>query len=225
MSKGLHLRKTRRSLVVPMLFDALEPGLKQDLIAASPVRTYRDGQFIQHRGTRADGFWVIDQGLVRVGMYMAEGEFRAVADLGPGDSYGELAVFSQRPRVVDAVSGGVSAVRFIAAAPFLDALAQYPASNRAMLGALAGQLQDTLDHLAGMRQGSNRARLAGLLANLSATGSEVRVTQQELAEFLGVTRATANAALKSLENEGFIERLYGSVRIVDRQALRLFSLG
>ena len=224
MSKSLHSSEQRRSIPVPMLFASLEPALKEQLIAASPARTYKDGQFIQYRGSVADGFWLIDEGNVRVGQHLPDGEFRAVAVLGPGDSYGELAVFAQRPRVVDAVARGEARVRFIAAQPFLAALAEYPASNRAMLGALSAQLQDTLDQLAGLRRGSNPARLAGLLINLAGTSSETHVTQQELAALLGVTRATANAALRALEQAGSIERGYGTIRIIDPARLSEIAL-
>ncbi|MEM7780913.1 MAG: Crp/Fnr family transcriptional regulator [Pseudomonadota bacterium] len=224
MSKNIHLPTRLNSTAVPMLFDALAPELKTQLIAKSPLRTYNDGQFIQHRGTKADGFWLIDEGTVRVGIHLPAGEFRAVAVLGPGDSYGELAVFAARPRVVDALSRGVSRVRFIAAAPFLTALAECSASNRALLGALSAQLQDTLDQLAGMRRGSKPARLAGLLANLAGAEGKTQITQQELAELLGVTRATANSALRVLEEAKLIERGYGAIRVLDQQALALFAI-
>ena len=225
MSNSLHSRSQRRSLPVPMLFAALEPALRQALIERSAARSYADGQFIQHRGSVADGFWLIEAGNVRVGQYLPDGEFRAVAVLGPGDSYGELAVFAQRPRVVDAVARGTARVRFIAGPAFLAALADYPQSSRALLGALSAQLQDTLDQLAGLRRGSNPARVAGLLLNLAGPEGEVAITQQELAELLGVTRATANAALRTLEQQGLIERGYGTVRIVQPKALSALALG
>lgn len=207
-----------------MLFDALEETLKQRLIAVSPARTYSDGQFIQHRGSKADGFWLIEEGSVRVGQHLPDGEFRAMAVLGPGDSYGELAVFAQSPRVVDGLSRGTSRVRFIAAAPFLDALAQSPTSSRALLGALSAQLQDTLDLIAGLRRGTNPARLADLIGNLVEPDGVTRITQQELAELLGVTRATANSALRSLEEAGLIERGYGTIRILKPEALSALAL-
>lgn len=207
-----------------MLFASLEAALRERLIAASPARSYADGQFIQHRGSQANGFWLIEEGNVRVGQHLPDGEFRAVAVLGPGDSYGELAVFAQRPRVVDAMARGPARVRFIAAGPFLAALAEHPQSSRAMLGALSAQLQDTLDQLTGLRRGSNPARLAGLLLNLAGGRGEARITQQELAELLGVTRATANAALRALEQTGAIERGYGGVRIVKPRSLAAIAL-
>ena len=152
MSRSLHLDATRRSLVTPMLFSALDRGLQAHLVRISQLREFADGQIIQQRGDAADGFWLIDEGAVRVGQFMPDGEFRAVALLGPGDSYGELAVFADKPRIVDAVSRGESRLRLIGARPFLDALGNYPASSRALLGALSQQLQDTLSILAGLRR-------------------------------------------------------------------------
>ena len=210
-----------------MLFSALDSGLQAHLLRISRERIFEYGQIIQQRGDPADGFWLIEAGAVRVGQFLPDGEFRAVALLGAGDSYGELAVFSGKPRIVDAISRGESRVRLIAARPFLDALANYPASTRELLGALSEQLQDTLSILAGLRHGTNPARLAGLLSTMAGDdegAASVTITQQELADLLGVTRATANAALKDLHRRGLIERGYGRIRIPDPERLARFAL-
>ena len=228
MSRILQLDATRRSLVTPMLFSALDSGLQSHLLRISRDREFADGQIIQQRGDPADGFWLIEEGAVRIGQFLPDGEFRAVALLGAGDSYGELAVFSGRPRIVDALSRGRSRLRLIAAKPFLDALGNYPASSRALLGALSEQLQDTLSILAGLRHGTNPARLAGLLATMAGeerVEAAVTITQQELADLLGVTRATANAALAVLEKKRLIRRGYGTIAIPDRDRLSRFALG
>lgn len=214
-----------------MLFSALEPGLQDYLRRSSNARQYRDGQIIQHRGDAADGFWLIEEGAVTIGQFLETGEFRALALLGPGDSYGEQAVFSGRLRVVDAVSRGSSRVRLIEARTFLDALDTCPVSSRALLGALSAQLQDTLEQLVGLRHGTNPKRLAAILAPMSrqsagAAGkaAEVAITQQELADLLGVTRATANTALRELEQRGLVERGYASVIVRDLERLVQFAL-
>jgi CRP/FNR family cyclic AMP-dependent transcriptional regulator len=225
MSRNRHLTPTR-SLAVPLLFDALPPGVREGLRAAAPLRGFADGQLIQHKGDAAAGFWLIEEGAVSVGQFMADGDFRAVALLGPGDSYGELAVLSGRPKIVDAVARGEARLRHIAAASFEAALAADPAAMRALLGGMAAQLQETLDLLAGFRRGSSAARAAGILANLAGGGAgEVAVTQQEIADLLGVTRATANAALAELEAAGAIARGYGRIAVVDPARLRLAALG
>lgn len=208
-----------------MLFEALDPALQAHLVRTAPLRHFADGQIIQQRGDRADEFWLIESGAVMVGQFLPDGDFRAVARLGPGDSYGELAVFSGKPRIVDAVSRGQSSLRLIAARPFLSALGNYPASTRALLGALSEQLQDTLGLLAGLRRGTNPARMAGLLGTMAGDSREVGATQQELAELLGVTRATANAALKELERRGLVARGYGKLHLRDPDGLRLLAMG
>lgn len=210
-----------------MLFSALDPALQAHLVRTSRERGFADAQIIQQRGDPADGFWLIEKGAVRVGQFLPDGEFRAVALLGEGDSYGELAVFSGKPRIVDAVSRGESRLRLIAAKPFLEALGNYPASTRALLGALSEQLQDTLSIVTGLRHGTNPARLAGILATMAGEqdrSASITITQQELADLLGVTRATANAALKELQKRGLVERGYGSIRVPDRDRLARFAL-
>ena len=227
MSNILHSDSTGRSILSPMLFASLDAALQAHLLRGAAVRQFADGQIIQQRGSAADGFWLIEDGTVMVGQYLPDGEFRAVALLGPGDSYGELAVFAQRPRIVDAVARGPCRLRQIAARAFLDALGNYPGSMRALLGTLSEQLQDTLGQLAGLRRGTNPARLAGLLANMAGAAdgpASLAVTQQELADLLGVTRATANAALRELQKRKLVARGYGRITIPDRQALALFAL-
>ncbi|WP_160752105.1 Crp/Fnr family transcriptional regulator [Qipengyuania algicida] len=227
MSKFIHSDTIHRSLVTPMLFSALEPSLQVHLTRNAVRREFSDGQMIQHHGEMADGFWLIEEGSVIVGQFLPDGDFRAVAVLGPGDSYGELAIFAGRPRIVDAISRGESRLRLIKGRIFLDALGNYPQSMRALLGAMSVQLQELLALIAGLRQGTNPARIAGLLANMAGEESgtaSIAVTQQELADLLGVTRATANAALRELERLALIKRGYGSVTISDRARLVQFAL-
>lgn len=210
-----------------MLFSSLDEDVRERLRKDAPLRKFADGQLIQQRGDDADGFWLIESGSVAVGQFLPDGEFRGVALLGPGDSYGELALFSGRPRVVDAVARNVTEARFVRGAAFEAALAENPAAMRQLLGAISRQLQELLDIVAGIRRGTAASRIAGMLVNL-AGGVEgpimLSVTQQELAELLGLTRATVNSALGDLERGGLIKRGYGKLTVLDPAALRLASL-
>ena len=210
-----------------MLFAALSGALQDRLIEQSPAKQFDEGQIIQQRGERADGFYLIESGSVAVGQFLQSGEFRGVAVLGPGDSWGELAMFAARLRVVDAVARSQCSVRFIRQRDFDAAIADRPSELRAMLGAISMQLQDTLDIMAGIRRGTAHARVAGLLATLAASSGasqRIEVTQQELGELLGLTRATINAELKELEQQGLIARSYGGIEIHDAELLSQIAL-
>lgn len=222
MSEILH--SEQRSLVAPPLFSALPESSQRELREGEALRRYEAGQLIHQRGEEPDGFWLIESGSVAVGQYLASGEFRGVALLGRGDSWGELAVFSARPRMVDAIARTACELRHIRASRFEAALQADPASMRNMLGALSRQLQETLEVIAAIRRGSAHARIAGLLVTLcdSAGGaSRITVTQHELGELLGLTRASVNSGLRAFEERGLVKRAYGAVEIVDRDGLAL----
>ncbi len=222
MSDILHL--PTRSFGVPMLFSALDTPVQERLRTASPLLRYSDGQLVQHRGDPADGFWLVEEGSVAAGQFLPDGEFRALALLGPGDSLGELALFAGRPRVVDVIARGSSRLRLIRSTAFEAALADDPGQMRKLLGAMSAQVQELLDVIAGIRRGTATARVAGMLANLAGernAPARIAITQQELGELLGLTRATVNAALRELEQGGLLSRSYGRIAVPDPARLAL----
>ncbi|WP_162935683.1 Crp/Fnr family transcriptional regulator [Tsuneonella amylolytica] len=215
----------KRSSSATMLFRALSPEIREDLASHLPIRSFADGQIIQLRGDVADGIWLIEEGSVSLGQFAGDGDFRGLALLGPGDSYGELAVLGGRPKVVDAVARGEVRLKAIPRHAYEAALASDPAVVRMVLGAIARQFQETLNLLAGFRRGSTASRMAALLANLSGgTPGLVAITQQELGDLLGVSRASALSALAELEREGLARRGYGKLEIVDPAGLRALSI-
>lgn len=205
-----------------MLFSVLPEDVRDELRTNAPSRHFSDGQIIQQRGDNPEGFWLIESGSVAVGRFLRDGEFRGVALLGPGDSWGELAMFTSRPRVVDAIARSPTEVRHIGGARFEAVLSDNPSAMRSLLSALSQQLQEVLDVVAGIRRGSAPARVAGILATLSEgdpLDARVAISQQELGELLGLTRATVNAALRDFEHAGLLRRLYGAVEVLDREGL------
>lgn len=210
-----------------MLFSALPTALQERLRADAPSREYASSQIIAQRGDEAKGFWLIEKGSVSIGQFFPDGEFRGVAVIGPGDSWGELAMFASRPRVVDAIARTRSEVRHIRAALFEALLEEHPAASRALLGTLSQQLQETLNIVAGIRRGSAGARVAGLLATMSEGSplpARIAMSQQELADLLGLTRATVNAALRGQEKLGLLRRAYGSIEVLDRDGLAISAI-
>jgi len=163
-----------------------------------------------------------------LGQYLHDGEFRGIVLLGEGDSYGELALLAGEGRALDAVARRDSRLRLIPAHAFDALFASKPEAQRTILRVLARQLQEMVALLAGIRSGSSLARTASLLANLAQSAGEqnsIEITQQELAELLGITRATVNKALRSLERDGAIRRRYGSIEILDPMRLGLANFG
>ena len=193
--------------------------LQERLLEGTLARQFPDNALIQQRGEKTQGFWLIEQGQVAVGQFLEDGAFRAIAVLGPGDSYGELALLTRRERIVDAVARGPATLRWIDGTRFETALMQDLAAARSIIGALAEELQELIDLLANTRRGTATHRIARFLSRLADGEGKVRMSQEELAELVGVTRATVNAALRDFEEQGLIARGYREVALMDRAAV------
>ncbi|MDN3647083.1 Crp/Fnr family transcriptional regulator [Pontixanthobacter aestiaquae] len=228
MSNSLQSSSQLRSLVVPTLFRELDEDVRKRLLAGAPRRSFADGKIIQQRGDDAIGFWVIETGQVKIGQFRLDGEFRAIALLSDGDSYGELALFAANRRVVDAVAEGPVELRWIEAQSFEREIKSDPDTMRRLVGNLAAQLQEVLDLVAGLGKNSSLSRVASVLANLapkSGGSATIALGQQELGELTGLTRATVNKCLSILEARGALKRHYGRIEVLDRKQLRLAAMG
>lgn len=228
MSNSIHsVRAAGRSILSPTLFGALSVTLRGALLDDAPSRDFADGQLIQQRGQSADGFWVIEEGLVLVGQFTLDGDFRAIAQLASGDSYGELAVVANNARVVDAIAKGDAKLRWVSASRYRAALSEDVESLNALVSALAQECQELIGVVVSGRAVGSVSRIAALLVNLLGAAQQsgvVAIGQQELGALLGLTRATVNKGLSTLEKDGFIERAYGSITVKDAPALRRLSL-
>lgn len=212
-----------RSMLAPTVFDGLPPAAQAALRAAGRRRDFADGQLIQHRGDDGGGFWVIELGRARVGQFDAHGAFNAVVLLGPGDSFGELAVLAGRPRVVDAVAMGPSTLMFVPAAALDRVLVEDPLALRGIVAALAEELQESLDLLMVLRRSHGAERVARTLATLARDRpgpARIGIGQQELADLVGTSRMTVSTILARLEGQGLVKRGYGWIEVLDGPGLR-----
>ena len=199
--------------------------------AAGRRRSFGAGAVIQQQGDATGGFWMIERGRVMACRFGRDGELTVYAVLGPGDLFGELAHFGGLPRQVDALADSDATLVHIDAAAADRLIATSPDVARWLLASLAHQLRTALDRIESDRNLSADARIARALADLARIGGavagedrgadadrEVGVTQQELADLVGVSRVTAGQVLARLEQAGLIRRGYRCIRITNAAA-------
>ncbi len=197
-----------------------DPALAAVLRGAGQRLSFAAGQLIQQQGDVGDGFWMIESGRVAICRFAPDGGVTTFAVLGSGDLFGELAHFAGTARQVDAVADDAAVLVRVGAAQVDRLLAEQPDFARWLLASLANQLRAALDLIDRDRTLSADARLARLLLDLAdREGPLLKVTQQSLADRVGLSRVTIGQVLGRLELAGAVRRHYRQIAVIDRAIL------
>ncbi|MBL8062507.1 MAG: cyclic nucleotide-binding domain-containing protein [Anaerolineales bacterium] len=104
-------------------------GLDQDQLAGIAERLVEKevsaGEVVIRRGTKADGFYMLFKGKVKVTLPTPEKSERQIATLYPNDYFGEEALFENRERSANVIAIEPSTLFFISRQGFDALLAQY----------------------------------------------------------------------------------------------------
>ncbi|MFF0061376.1 Crp/Fnr family transcriptional regulator [Streptomyces sp. NPDC005279] len=141
-----------------------------------------------------------------------------------GDLVGELACFDAQPRVATVVAAVTGSAKVISRQQFLEFLASYEESARAVMCAVAGKLrwatrrrQDFGSCPVGTRVARVLLELARAYGQPCAAGISIGVslTQPELAELVGASEPSLHRVLRSLREQGIVETGYRRVLVKD----------
>jgi CRP-like cAMP-binding protein len=214
-----------RSVTLPML-QALPEEERRALLAGCRRRTFARGEVIFHEGDLADSVHMLTSGRVAVYVTTPSGEVATLAVLGPGATFGEVALVAEPPTRSATVAAIERCVTLSIQVSNLEALRQqHPEIDRFLLGLLAAQVRRLTARLleALYLPADKRVlrRLSDLAAIYGGAAPEVTVpvTQEVLASMAGTSRVTANHALRRAESVGCVELHRGRVLVTDRRTL------
>lgn len=217
----------RRALARSALFKVLGPAELDGLIALARRRRYAPGAPICIEGELDGTLFVVATGRVRISASSPGGDERHLNELGPGDLIGEIAVLDGGRRSASAMAVVDSDVYYIERTPFCAFLDHTPELARGFIELLCQRVRWLTDLLEASAFLGVSARLARWLMMLAAQqgvahpdGVEIRVSQQDLAQFLGVSRQTVNEMLQSWRLEGLVSLGRGRIVVRDDVGLR-----
>jgi CRP-like cAMP-binding protein len=184
-----------------------------------PEQTLDVGQCLFQEGTSLTNVYVVRRGLVGLGR-RAQGRRITFLLRRPGDIVGDVAALLGGAALFDAFAVTETRVVVVPAAGFLEALDLRSPFSRQWaigLGGRVAALQARLEELLG---GDLRSRIASLLHHeLHGASRVVSLTQQTIADLLGVPRTSVTRALQGLQRQGIIEIGYRHIAIRDQAAL------
>jgi CRP/FNR family transcriptional regulator len=210
------------------VFEALRPEDLGRVADVAVPRSFRGGEVVFRQNDDTDTCYVVRSGQARAVREHAHGRQITLATFGPGDIFGELAMFDDERRsatveAVDALDAlGIPGVDMRAL------LARHPEIAVKLVISLGRRLRAANERLARQSFQTVQSRVAAVLAQLveqarnEGAGERdvlLTATQAELAQLAGSSRESASRFLAVLERAGVISQGRGRLTVHDPAAL------
>jgi CRP/FNR family cyclic AMP-dependent transcriptional regulator len=176
-------------------------------------------------------YWFgVIEGLLKMSGENVDGQTINFIGLPSGGWFGEGTVLKKEPYRYNVVALRNSRVAGLPVQTFMHLLSQSIAFNRFVINQLNERLGQFIAAREIDRMSDPDMRVARNLAALfnaslyPGVGEVLHITQQELADLVGLSRQRVNEALKLLERLNLIRVEYGGVRVLDTMALRTSRL-
>jgi CRP-like cAMP-binding protein len=172
-------------------------------------------------------YWFgVIEGLLKMSTDSAQGMTMTFTGLPPGGWFGEGTAFKREAYRYDVLALRKSVVAGLPVETFHWLLDHSIGFNRFVMGQLNERLGQFIAAREIDRLNNPDLRVARNLAALfnptlfPGVGQVLRITQQELAYLVGLSRQRVNEALQTLAARGVIRVEYGGLRVIDLDALR-----
>jgi CRP/FNR family cyclic AMP-dependent transcriptional regulator len=204
----------------PLLADLPSEDVRR-VLAVARRRTFAKGEVVFHRDDPADSLHLVVRGRFGARVVTPLGDSVLVDVLGPGQSFGELALLSdaRRSATVEALEAGET--RSVFRDDFSALQHEHPGVKDVLLRLLAEQLRRSTDRVVEAHYVDAETRVRRRLLDLAVTygGDPVALTQEDIAALAGTSRATVNRVLREEAKLGAVVLARGRTTVVDRDAL------
>jgi CRP/FNR family transcriptional regulator, cyclic AMP receptor protein len=194
-------------------------------------RLARAGRFVQapkgylffSQADKAESAYIVRSGQVDILLTTLDGRELIINEMRAGDCFGELSLVTNLPRSTSAVARQTCEIFIIPRDEFLSELENQPRMLRHLLETTAHRLQNSSERESALAFLDAPARLARALLQLdreySADGF-VTISQDELAQRLGLARQTVAKTLGLWRRSGWLVTGRGKIVVLNRPALR-----
>ena len=212
----------------PPILDVIEPATAERLMSRGSRRTFARGSWLFHEGDPAERVWIVTEGIVKVQKVSEAGRVTVMGFRERGCILGELSALDGDPMSAGATALVETQAVVITRAHFLDTVSSSPDLAMALLDQTNRRLRQTSRLMHDIATADAVTRVANRLIDLTAetitddglpTTVDLPVSQQDLAEWSGLSREAVVRALRVLRDAGAIETGRRSVVILDHAEL------
>jgi CRP/FNR family transcriptional regulator len=212
-------------------FEALGPADLARVADVAVPRRFKAGQVIFREGDASDTCYVVASGHARAVREHSDGRSISLAHFGPGDIFGELAMFDDERR-----SATVECLDDLEALAILGSdmrrlMREHSDIAVKLVTGLGRRLREANTRLANQSFQTVQSRVAGVLEGLveqaQAEGAGekdvlVKITQADIAQLAGSSRESASRFLAVLERASVIGQGRGRLTVKDPEALKRY---
>ncbi len=195
------------------------------LLSIARRRSFRRGEVVFHQLDPADSLHLISRGRVAIRRTTQLGEDALLAIRGPGDLFGELALVTDGSRSATVLAIEELETLAVFRTDFDELRRKHPRVDRVLVVLLAQEVRRMDELLSEAYYVSADRRVLRRLLEVSEAyggatpGTEVPLTQEQLAALAGTSRATVNAVLSAERRRNTIELARGRTILRDPSKL------
>jgi CRP/FNR family transcriptional regulator, cyclic AMP receptor protein len=215
-----------------VIFGGLDDESLRALVQVSRTRRIRKGTMLFQQGDEGDALYGVIGGLIRICIAGESGKELTLGLMEPGDIFGEIALLDGLPRSADAYAAEDATLLVIDRAQFVPMLERGGKIARHVIELLCERLRENTERLGEHAFLNLQARLARKLQALAIAHGrrdahgitiDVKLSQTELAQMLGVTREAVNKQLQTWTKLGVVHFDRGHITIADEKRLAEFQ--
>lgn len=209
------------------LFGDLTLPERLALAAALRRRDIPPNTYVFHAGDPGHSFFLVTAGRIKVAL-SRQGREVVLAELGPGDYFGELSLIDGRPRSADAVALVRSELHELPQDAFFRLVDQHAGIARRLLVELCRRLREADRQIRDLATLDAAGRIVRALWKLGErhgqrAGPDLvfprAPRQQDVAAVAGTTRATTSRIIRQLAQQGLLTFAGRSLIVHDRQVV------
>ncbi len=217
------------------LFANLDERVLKDIAAHIRRRRFAPEEALFREGEPGQVLYIVVSGSVRIQKTSPSGDTLFIAQCGPGEQFGELALIDGAPRMADVITAEPTELLMLDREDFLHCLATQFSACITIMSSLAERLRRSADRLESYQRLSVTSRVAQTLLELSehyapqtgegTTAIEFKISQQQLGVQVGATRETVNRSVSLLKSAQAIRMNGREIIVLDKDILTRFARG
>ena len=191
------------------LFSGLSSAALAEIEQHGTVKSFRKNTIVINQDDETYSLYVILSGSVRVFISGEDGREAVLNHQSAGDYFGDLALIDKQPRVASVMTTEVSRFMIISREDFMACLSKNPEIAINLIKPMTSRMRMLAKNVSNLALLDVYGRVARVLleqAEEQADGEMIteKLTQQEIADMVGASRAMVSRILKDLKVGGYI---------------------